>query len=319
VRPRRFRSFAKINLGLEVIGRLPNGYHQLRTIFATLSLHDVVEIAKTRAGVHVFSDHPGVPNDETNLAHRAAVSMQDLAGPKATGVSIRVRKRIAVGGGLGGGSSNAATVLRALDLLWGLGLSQSGLLSVAKTLGADVPYFLHGGLALGLGRGDEVFPLNIRLAGAVLLVPGPTAVSTAAVFRRFETAESISQAPSGIERLLRRIEKGGFDGKTARFRTLRNDLERSAVAESPPLAALRRRVRLVARSAGASLATMSGSGSSFFLLFDERGSAKSAAAALQALGLRSVHCSFVSNESYERRFEIPPPVRLGRRGREASA
>lgn len=319
MRSRRFRSYAKINLGLEVVGRLPNGYHQLRTLFATVSLHDIVEIAETRAGVQVLSDHPGVPNDETNLAHRAAVLMQDLAGPKKTGVSISIRKRIAVGGGLGGGSSNAATVLRALDLMWGLGLGQGGLLSAAKTLGADVPYFLHGGLALGLGRGDEVFPLNIRLAGAVLLVPGPGAVSTAAVFRRFEAGESTTPATSGIEKLLRQFGKGGFDGKTARFSKLRNDLERSAVAQSPPLAALRRRVRLVARSAGASLAAMSGSGSSFFLLFDEGGSAKNAAAALQALGLRSVRCSFVSKEAYERRFEIPPPERSGRRGREASA
>jgi 4-diphosphocytidyl-2-C-methyl-D-erythritol kinase len=291
----------------------------LRTLFATLSLHDALEIAETRAGVHVLSDHPGVPNDETNLAHRAAVLMQDLAGPKRTGVSIRIRKRIAIGGGLGGGSSNAAAVLRALDLMWGLGLGQGGLLGVAKTLGADVPYFLHGGPALGLGRGDEVFPLNIRLAGAVLLVPGPAAVSTAAVFRRFEAAGSISPAPSAIEGLLRRIEKEGFDGKAAAWRRLRNDLERSAVAESPPLAALRRRVRVVAHSAGASLAAMSGSGSSFFLLFDERGAAKIAAAALQALGVPSLPCSFISREAYEKRFEIAPPARLGRRGRKASA
>ncbi|MEO8499387.1 MAG: 4-(cytidine 5'-diphospho)-2-C-methyl-D-erythritol kinase, partial [Vicinamibacteria bacterium] len=103
---RSFRSFAKINLGLEVTGRLPNGYHQLKTVFATLSLHDTIEITPTRGRIWVRSEHRDVPADETNLAHRAAVAMQRLSGRKA-GVSIRIHKRIPVGAGLGGGSSNA--------------------------------------------------------------------------------------------------------------------------------------------------------------------------------------------------------------------
>jgi 4-diphosphocytidyl-2-C-methyl-D-erythritol kinase len=319
MKPRRFRSFAKINLGLEVVGRLPTGYHQLRTLFATLSLHDIVEISEIPAGLRVVSDHPDVPDDETNLARRAAVVMRGLAGRKRTGVSINVRKRIPVGGGLGGGSSNAATVLRALDLMWGLGLGRDGLLDAAKALGADVPYFLNGGLALGLGRGDEVFPLDIRPRGTVLLVPGHAVTSTADVFRRFAIDGAASKAPSRIDALVRRIGRGAFSGGIRPFRTLRNDLEGAARAESPRLAALGQGVRRVARATGATLAGMSGSGSSFFLLFEEKARERKAAVALRALGIRSMHCSFVSREAYARRFEIRPPSQRRPQAREAPA
>lgn len=259
MKARCFRSFAKINLGLEVTGRLPNGYHELKTLFATLSLHDTIEIAPTRSGISVRSDHPGVPLDETNLAHRAAALMQRLSGRKG-GVAIVIHKRIAVGGGLGGGSSNAATVLRALDRMWNLGLGLEGLIEPAKSLGADVPYFLFGGPALGLGRGDDIHPLDLRLDQKVLLVPGPGGVSTASVFKRFAEEGGPSGAASRIDSFLRRSLSPG---------TLRNDLERAALDESPALAEVARRVRRAGRSAGAVLSAMSGSGSSFFLLFGD--------------------------------------------------
>ena len=240
------------------------------------------------------SDHESVPGDETNLAHRAAVSMQRLAGRKG-GVSIDIRKRIAVGGGLGGGSSNAATVLRALDLMWGLGLGPFGLVDVAKSLGADVPYFLFGGPAIGLGRGDDIRPLDLPLSQNVLLVPGPGGVSTARVFKRFAEDGGASGAPSRIDSLLR------GSGSLA---TLRNDLERAAIEESPALAVVARRIRRAGRFAEAVQAAMSGSGSSFFLLFE--GAAKRAAAGqdLRDAGIRSLCCAFVSRRSYERRFEV---------------
>lgn len=295
--PRRFRSFAKINLGLEVTGRLPRGYHELKTLFATLSLHDIIDVATTKGAVRVRSDHPGVPGDETNLAHRAAVAMQRLSGRK-TGVAIDIQKRIAVGGGLGGGSSNAATVLRALDLMWGLGLGPEGLMETAKSLGADVPYFLFGGPALGLGRGDDIRPLDLRLDQKVLLVPGPGGVSTASVFRSFAEQGGPSGAPSRIDSLLLGPRSLG---------TLRNDLERAAIRESPALAEVARRIRRAGRSAGAIQAAMSGSGSSFFLLFEDAASRAAASRELRAAGLASLGCSFVSRGSYDRRFEVRKP------------
>ena len=291
---RRFRSFAKINLGLEVVGRLPGGYHELKTIFATLSLHDTIEIAATRRGISVRSDHPGVPLGETNLAHRAAAALQRLAGRK-DGVAIFIHKRIAMGGGLGGGSSNAATVLRALDLMWGLGLGPEGLGETAKSLGADVPYFLFGGPALALGRGDLIRPIDLRLDLKVLLVPGQGGVSTASVFKRFAEDGGPSGARSRIDSFLRRSLSPG---------TLRNDLERAAIAECPRLAEVARQVRRSGRSSGALQAAMSGSGSSFFLLFREEDARAGAARELHDAGLPSLRCSFVSKPSYERRFEI---------------
>ena len=297
---RRFRSFAKINLGLEVAGQFGDGYHELKTLFATLSLHDIVGITETSSGVTVRSGHPDVPNDQTNLAHRAAVLMRRISG-RRTGVRIDVRKRIAVGGGLGGGSSNAATVLRALDLMWELGLGRDGLLEAAKTLGADVPYFLLGGPALGLGRGDDIHTLDIRLQDKVLLVPGDGGVGTAAVFRRYAAHPGNSSAPSRIDAFLRTLKD---DRRPKALRSLRNDLERAAMDESPSLSAIARRVRSVGRSTGAIHTAMSGSGSSFFLLFDEATARRAAAGALRELGLPSVRCSFVSRLDYARRFEI---------------
>ena len=301
---RRFRSFAKINLGLEVIGKLPAGYHELRTLFATLSLHDIVEIAETRAaGVSVQCDHPGVPDDQTNLAYRAAMLMRRMSGRKA-GIAITIEKCIPVGGGLGGGSSNAATVLRALDLIWGLGLGPDGLVNAARTLGADVPYFLSGGPALGTGRGDDIRPLDVRLNQKVLLVPRQGGVSTATVFRRFAASGGASGAASPIEAFLRSVEALSTGRKPWALHTLRNDLERAAGAESPSLAAIARRVRGVGRSSGAVHTAMSGSGASFFLLFDEATAARAAAEALRQLGIGSVRCTFLSRRSYVRRFEI---------------
>jgi 4-diphosphocytidyl-2-C-methyl-D-erythritol kinase len=291
---RRFRSFAKINLGLEVTGRLPSGYHELKTLFATLSLHDIISLTPTRGRISVHSDHPGVPADETNLAHRAAVAMQRLSGRKG-GADIVIHKRIAVGGGLGGGSSNAATVLRALDLMWGLGRGPAGLIEAARALGADVPYFLIGGPALGLGRGDDIRPLDLRLDQKVLLVPGSGGVSTARVFKRFAEDGGPSGAPSRIDSFLR---------GSSSLRTLRNDLEPAAIEESPSLDEVARKIRRAARSSGAVQAAMSGSGSSFFLLFSDAVSRSAAGRALREAGVRSLRCSLVSRRACTSRFEI---------------
>ena len=123
MRTLRARSYAKVNLGLEVLGLRDDGYHELRTLFQTIDFHDdiVLRPLARGAGVRVTCDHPLVPCDGSNLAVRAAVDLQRYAGFDH-GVEITIRKRIPVGGGLGGGSSNAATVLLALDALWGLGL-----------------------------------------------------------------------------------------------------------------------------------------------------------------------------------------------------
>lgn len=297
---RAFRSFAKINLGLEVLGRLPGGYHELKTIFATVSLHDIVEIEETTRGISVRSDHPGVPADETNIAWRAAALMQKIAGRKR-GVRITLHKHIAPGGGLGGGSSNAATVLRALDLMWGLGLPKSRLVEAAKTLGADVPYFLVGGPALGLGRGDLIRPLPLTLADRVLLIQGTGGVSTAAVFKRF--AERAGRSPRRRRSPIDRFVQG-----LGEVSSLRNDLEPAAIDVSPDLGRVAHEVRRVGRATAATKAAMSGSGSSFFLLFKEAAQRVAAAGLLEKSGIETLPCAFVSRRGFRERFEAPRPL-----------
>jgi 4-diphosphocytidyl-2-C-methyl-D-erythritol kinase len=154
----RLPSFAKINLGLEVLGVRQDGYHELRTIFQTIDLRDDILIRSGGRDVTVSCDHPAVPAGRQNLAWRAADELRRFA-KRTDGVEIRIAKRIPVAGGLGGGSSNAAAVLLGLDRLWRLGLGPEDLHRIARRIGADVPYFLVGGTALGLGRGDEVYPL----------------------------------------------------------------------------------------------------------------------------------------------------------------
>ena len=296
---RAFRSFAKINLGLEVQGRLPGGYHDLKTIFATVSLHDIVEVEETSRGISVRSDHPGVPDDETNIAWRAVALMQEISGRKR-GVRVTLHKHIAPGGGLGGGSSNAATVLRALDRIWGLDLPKSRLVEAAKSLGADVPYFLVGGPALGLGRGDLIRPLGLQLADRVLLVQGAGGVSTSAVFKRFAERPGQNQRKgrSPIDR---------FGQGLGEVSSLRNDLEPAAIEVSPDLGRVAHEVRRVGRATGATTAAMSGSGSSFFLLFKGAAQRMAAVALLEKSRIETHPCEFVSRRAFRERFEIPRP------------
>lgn len=306
---RAFRSFAKVNLGLEVVRLLPEGYHELRTLFATLSLHDIVEFRPRRRGIVVRTDHPDVPDGPTNLAWRAAEAMQRLSG-RRSGIDITIHKRIAAGGGLGGGSSNAATVLRALNRIWNANIDPARLHEAAAALGADVPYFLVGGPALGLGRGDDIHPIDLSLQGRVLLVQGPGGVSTGEVFRAYGATRGAFSSPSRIEPFLKHRRAGPAD--TSFLGRLRNDLEAAAISVSAPLRRTARAVRQAGTRNGAIFAAMSGSGSSFFLVFEHADARKAATRDLRALGHHAVACAFVSRSAFERRFEITKPGKTAR-------
>jgi 4-diphosphocytidyl-2-C-methyl-D-erythritol kinase len=280
MRALRARSYAKVNLGLEVLGLRDDGYHELRTLFQTIELFDDVVLTCLRAGagIRVTCDHPLVPRDATNLAVRAAADLQRYAGVDR-GVAIAIRKRIPVGGGLGGGSSNAATVLLALDRLWGLGLGPAGLHRLAARLGADVPYFLVGGTALGLARGDEVYPLREQVEGHVVVVDAGIHVSTKAVFDRVDAGLTPRENSNSIFHFVSR----GLEGEGA-YRLLSNDLEPAALDVAPDLREKAGRVRGVLSHFGARLAALSGSGASYFGLFDSARPAGRARRALEAEG-----------------------------------
>jgi 4-diphosphocytidyl-2-C-methyl-D-erythritol kinase len=244
--------------------------------------------------VTVACDHPLVPKDATNLAVRAAEGLRQYGRVEA-GVHIEIEKRIPVGGGLGGGSSNAASVLLGLDRLWRLGLGPAGLHGLARRLGADVPFFLVGGTALGLGRGDEVYPLLHQVRAHVVLVEGGMAVSTPAVFRRLDASLTPRENSNSIFYFVSR----DLEGKQE-LRLLSNDLEQAAWDEAPVLKERAERIRAMLLRAGAGLAALTGSGSTYFGLFDEAEKARRARAALAGAGFSARLARTLSRDRYRK-------------------
>lgn len=297
--PVRVRSYAKVNLGLEVLGPRQDGYHELRTLFQTIDLHDDIVLRPLPQDVVVRCTHPGVPGGEGNLALRAAQALRRYARIKR-GVEITIEKRIPVGGGLGGGSSNAAAVLMALDRLWGVGLGPAGLHPLARRLGADVPYFLLGGTALGLARGDEVYPLRGQIAAHVVVVDPQRPVSTAAVFARVAASLTPRENSYTIFRFVS-CDLGG----SSSLKVLSNELETAALEEAPELRQQVRRIRGFLVREGALLASLSGSGSSYFGVFDDPRRAERARAALRAAGFVALRSRTLSLDQYRRSWSRP--------------
>ena len=294
----RVRSYAKVNLGLEVLGLREDGYHELRTIFQTIDVHDDLVLRPRARAVSVKCRHPLVPKDRTNLVIRAAEDLRRYARVSG-GVEIEITKRIPVGGGLGGGSSNAAAVLLGLDRMWRLGLGPDGLHPLARRLGADVPYFLLGGTALGLARGDEVYPLRRQLRAWVVLVDPGIPVSTAGVFSRIDTRLTPRENSTSIFHFVSR-ELEGVGG----YRFLVNDLEEAAMEEAPTLREQVARVRDVLQGAGAELTALSGSGSSFFGLFGGARAARRAGVVLESQGFPAIVVRTLSLEQYRRAWSL---------------
>ena len=249
---------AKINLGLAVLGARGDGYHELRTIFQTVSLCDRVSLRPARSGVLV--NCPALSDlGENNLAHRAARLFFEKTGVSG-GVRIDLEKRIPAEGGLGGGSSDAAAVLLGCCRLFGLKPEPRTLHDWAAALGSDVPFFLAGGSALGSGRGEVIEPLApFAGATAALIHVSPAGLSTAAVFGRMRAT-----ALTGSTRKLTILLACWQGGDLRRLaRVLFNDLEQPAFTLAPELA----EVKQALCAAGADGALLCGSGSSVFGLF----------------------------------------------------
>jgi len=182
----RVQAFAKINLSLRVLGTRGDGYHELRTIFQSIALHDTLTIRARRGAFALTCDDPACPTDETNLIARAAARLWRAAGRRGAprDVAVDLQKRIPMQAGLGGGSSDAAAALRALAQRWRVG--ETKVRAAAADLGADVPYFLEGGAVLGLDRGDLLFRLAEPPPRWVVLVLPGFSVSTRDAFAWFD-------------------------------------------------------------------------------------------------------------------------------------
>jgi 4-diphosphocytidyl-2-C-methyl-D-erythritol kinase len=257
---------AKINWLLHIGRRRDDGFHELETLFQTISLSDTI-VLEPSDRYRLETDDPAIPAGEENLITRAWRALGRLA--EVPPVRISVRKRIPAGGGLAGGSSNAASTLLGLRRMFELDVSDEQLHDIALQLGSDVPFFLVGGLAWATGRGEHLTPLEPLVDLPLLLVLPPTAVSTPAAFSRLaemRAADEVGISPFiGLDRS-REALAALARGDSTLMESLRNDLEPPVFQLEPQLAEIRQRLY----DAGASFARMSGSGSTLFGLFSSR-------------------------------------------------
>jgi 4-diphosphocytidyl-2-C-methyl-D-erythritol kinase len=284
-------SFAKINWTLEILGKRPDGYHEVRTLLQTVSVADELTFESTGRGISVHCDHPEVPCDETNLAYRAAKLLSDFTGA-IPGVRIHITKRLPVAAGLGGGSGNAAVTLLALQKLWDVQVEPRDLFGLASKLGADAPFFLVGGTCLGVGRGDEIYPLaDINEEFLLLVNPGiavPTREAYADLPPELTKPEAIIKMPLSFEAAYAAMAKP--DAPVP----LINDLENPVFARHPALVEIKRRLE----QAGARGVLMSGSGSTIFAIFDSAESRASAEDDLSVTRWRSMRARTLGRTEY---------------------
>lgn len=243
------RARAKVNLGLEVLGRRPDGYHELLTCLSAIDLADRVTLQATGEGIEVACDAPGVPTSSDNLAWRAADALRRAVATGA-GVRIAIAKAIPVAAGLGGGSADAAAVLVGLNRLWGAGLSRARLHALAVTLGMDVPFFLGEGPVLAAGRGERLRPVRAGRPVPLVVVNPGFPLATREVYGRIEP-EDMSRG-TRVRALVRALP----GGPRAIAPRLVNALEAAAARLWPGLGG----VKAALLEAGALGAVMSGSG-----------------------------------------------------------
>jgi len=311
------RSFAKINLGLYIGPPRPDGFHELRTVYQTIGLYDRITVGvRPGAGIEIQSEDSRVPTDATNTCYRIVERAMAALGAKGR-VTVEIEKRLPVQGGLGGASANAVATLLALERALKKRLPQADRLRIAAEVGSDLPLFLVGGTALGVERGEAVFPLPDLPAIPCVIVTPEIGVSTPRAFADWDrkVAEKLTvSAPSD------RINRFGHvlsawlsdaSGASARSRSraesplldlvrtgIENDFERVVFPQYPEL----RDFKSVLEGAGALYASLSGSGSALYGLFRTRDTAKRAAAKLKKAGVPAQATSTMTRRQYWKRI-----------------
>ena len=285
------RAHAKVNLDLRVLGVRADGYHELRTVFQTIELHDTLVCSEKPGPFTLKCRTPGVPLDASNLVWKAAAALWTALGRagEIRDAVVQIEKKIPVEAGLGGGSADAAAALVALGRLWG-GAPITLLREVGATIGADVPFFLSGGTALGLGRGEEIYPLVDLPPHYVVIVRPPFGVSTAEAYGWYDEDRS-----EGV-RENREFQQLPVPWPS-RAAQMINDLEPPVIRRHQEIAGLK--VHL--REAGASAAAMSGSGSAVFGLFRSRAVAERAVKPLSRNGAKALVTRTLTRAEHEKR------------------
>ena len=270
-----FPAYAKINLGLLVLNKRPDGYHNIITVFHRINLFDQIGLAPSEE-IAVVSTSPEAPSDESNICHEAARLLRERLKIRK-GVAITIEKNIPVGAGLGGGSSDAAAVLRNLPAFWQQSVDASLLHELALQLGSDVPYFLGRGSAVARGRGEilEYFPLDLPFT--ILLCNPNIHVGTAWAYGQ------LHPRPGRNDVSLRDFLRKGIEEPRFLNETLVNDFEPAVFHAFPDI----RRLKEDMLTAGAVYASMSGSGSSVYGLFNDGAAAEKLELLLRARGYRT--------------------------------
>jgi len=329
------RSFAKINLGLYIGAARADGYHDLRTVYQTIALHDVIRVSVGRgSGIEILCKNkdPRVPLDSSNTCYRIAERVLDELGAKGQ-VTVEIEKRLPVQGGLGAASSNAVATLVALERALKKKLSGPARLRIAAEIGSDLPLFLVGGTALGVGRGEEVYPLPDLPSVAMVVVTPEVGVSTPRAFAdwdaRVESGAELRSAgqpraavptrqqltrPGASDRLFEvgcvlsawlsgspntgAPAKGGSRAGSLLLDLVRtgieNDFEKVVFPQYPEL----RDIKGALERAGSRYASLSGSGSTLYGLFRSPADAAKAASRLRKQGLKAVATSTLTRQQY---------------------
>ncbi len=250
------RAYGKINLGLRILRKRSDGYHDIETVFHQIDVFDELSFRLHESDILLTTTSPDLPTDKTNLCVRAAYLLRDLTGIQE-GVEISLKKNIPMGAGLGGGSADAAATLLTLTRLWNLEISPEELHSLAAGLGSDVPFFLVGNTAYATSRGERLEPMMVRLPYWIVLVTPAVHVSTAWAYKMLRRDEQPLPL-AGFKSVL--LDHAGDHELLSR--TLINDFEEVVFEIHPEI----RSIKEIMLEAGAEIALLSGSGSSVFAL-----------------------------------------------------
>lgn len=282
-------SFAKINWLLRILGRREDGFHELCTIFQTVSLADEITFEESERISLTCSDS-NLPTDETNLIVKAAHYLKNEFAV-GRGARIHLEKRIPAPGGLGGGSSNAAIALLGLATLWNLDIAFERLVEIGAGLGSDVPFFFYGGTALGSGRGTQIHAVKDLRENFLLIVTPDVHVSTGAAFARAGAPRLTNEGSKSILKICQN-EAESFD---LRQSAIINDFETSVFEFEPEIGRVKEKLLL----SGAKQAVLSGSGASVFAVFDKEETRQATLKALEVeKNWRKFAVATVSRDEY---------------------
>jgi len=275
------KACAKINLGLKVLGRREDGYHEIRSIMQSVDLADVLRFREGAQNA-LTCDEPGLSTGADNLVLQAVELFNSRLQEEPRSLHIHLEKRIPLGAGLGGGSADAAAALRGLNRLYGRPFHGADLRQMGACLGSDIPFLIAGGTALVRGRGERVEPLQWRGRALYVLVYPGVEVRTTWAYRQVKTGLT---GGNPYLKLINSLSGGCVDLQTL-VDVLENDFQPVVERAYPIVAELRARLDL----AGARACSMSGSGSTIYGIFDDRNAAYLAHEELQAQGYRSFFC-----------------------------